>query len=259
MNRRETWLSHPNTTHEDLADEHLLRGNITDARDALENLRSSKGHFGSFYADLKTRSLPLYDIAFHPTTPQRLTAANDTYGLIAEMIDRELSNKALIRRRRVGRLSELAVIGVMLHDAFDESSVATVIPSTRQEDISKGIDLKITPLATASITDGLPLQVKTILRPVDAENSRKEGIIPIGVNEFDEHAGKPENPDSVARSILRELEGSHTADDRARLAYASKVLFDKIMAPDSASERHEQLRRRLAQGSFLAAGHESQG
>lgn len=254
MNRRELWLTHPNVTHEDLADEHLLRGDISHAREALEHLRSSKGNFASFYADLKTRALPLYDLAFHETTPERLTAANDTYGLIAEMIDKELSNRTLIRKRRVGRLSELAVIGVMLHDAFDENSVATVIPSTRQEDISRGIDLKITPLATASITDGLPLQVKTILRPVDAENSKKQGIIPIGVNEFDEHAGKPENPDSVARSILRELEGADSAEDKARLAYASRVLFDKIMAPDSTNERHVQLQRRLAQGSFLGYG-----
>lgn len=256
MNRRELWITHPNSTHEDLADEYLLRGEIENARPALERLKASRGAFASFYGDLKTRALPLYDLAFHPTTPERLTAANDVYGFVAEMIDKELSNRALIRKRRVGRLSELAVIGVMLHEAFDETSVATVIPSTRQEDMSSGIDLKITPLASASITDGLPMQIKTILRPVDAQKSRESGIIPIGVNEFDEHAGKPEEHDSVVRSILRELEGADTSDDRARISYASRVLFDKIMAPESADERHAQLLRRLAQGSFLAAGHE---
>lgn len=256
MNRRELWLSHPNTTHEDLADEYLLQGDIANARAALAKLKSARGNFASFYADLKTGALPLYELAYHPTTPQRLTVANDTYGLVAELIDKELSNNSIIRRRRVGRLSELVVTSVMLHEAFDENSVATVVPATRQEDVSSGIDLKVTPLGTGSITDGLPVQIKTILRPVDAAKSREAGIVPIGVNEFDEHAGSPEKHDSVARSILRELEGADTKDDRRRLAHASRVLFDKIMAPDSASERHEQLRRRLAQGSFLAVAHE---
>jgi hypothetical protein len=227
---------------EEGADKALKLGDFADAKDYLEDLLQTFPHPDKYHhAMLKHTALPLYEMAYG-ITPQQCEAvykeANTAYGLIGELLQEELSTFSSSFHSEVGRISELTFFALNLRRLFSDETSAVMLPTPAADD-KKGIDFYMSPVGTKRVTDGHAYQIKTQApREVrkQYENSR---ITLISMNDIDQYAAKPDHPESLARTILRELrlplydgkkadfEEYNDVADRNRLDQASS-LIEKI-------------------------------
>ena len=222
-------------TLEDTADTLLVAGDFAGAQATLSEFSKRYSEPDSFfYANLKLFALPLYELAHHPSTEERVRAANDTYGQVASLIDLELTtrnnypNESEENYRRIGRLSALTVFELLIRDGVQDTVAAVPIPASRQDDMHRGIDFYLSPIGTGKINDGWAMQVKTSPTKADREKYDETNIVLIGMNEIDEHATDPNNANSLARCVLRELDGTLSEQDHTKLTRATAQLYEKI-------------------------------
>ena len=218
---------------EEEVDALLLRGDVLNAAHVIGELGQSDSTQAFSHTDFKALSLPLYELAFHPPTEERIDAANDTYGLLAGLIEDELAKLAEAapqdRGDYLGRLGELTIFSLFLRDGIHPDAVTVPVPATRQADKYGAIDFYLTPVGTGKIDDGWPFQVKLSNR--GAEEHRKRSTIPVVSLEsldrrFYRRAGHPR---SLPQRLLRELAGTSTDSDLGRLAHATSALYESVL------------------------------
>lgn len=226
-------VERPQHLVEEEVDALLLRGDILNAAHVIGELGQGDNTQAFSHTDFKALSLPLYELAFHPATEARIDAANDTYGLLAGLIETELAKLAQAepkdRGDYLGRLGELTIFSLFLRDGIHPDAVTVPVPATRQADKYGAIDFYLTPVGTGRINDGWPFQVK--LSNYGAEEHRKKSSIPVvSLETLDgRFYRKPEHPRSLPQRLLRELEGTSTDSDLGRLAHATSALYETVL------------------------------
>lgn len=226
-------VERPQHLVEEEVDALLLRGDILNAAHTIGELGPGDNSAAFSHTDFKALSLPLYELAFHPPTEKRIDAANDTYGLLAGLIENELAKLADAapkdRGDYLGRLGELTIFNLFLHDGIHADTVTVPVPATRQADKYGAIDFHLTPIGTGKIDDGWPFQVK--LSEYGAEEHRKRSTIPVvSLESLDKRFyRRPEHPRSLPQRLLRKLEGTSTDGDLTRLAQATSALYETVL------------------------------
>jgi dsDNA-binding SOS-regulon protein len=234
MHERQKGGEHPTWTLEDEADILLSKGDINGADYVLRDLTGEYTNSHQFFpASFKLLALPLYQLAYYPSAAGQIDAANDTYGLIAKLMEIELDSRnnfppdSKEKYRRIGRLSELTIFCLLLRDGIGDGD-AVPVPASRQNDIYAGIDLHLSPMGTGSVTDGLPLQIKTSPTLKDRKDCAQNKVTLIAMKELDAYASMPDDADSLANSLLRELNGTASNEDSERLSQATTKLYEII-------------------------------
>lgn len=225
----------PDWMLEEEADSLLANGDILAAAGVLgESVRADYDPRTFSHVDFKAFTLPLYDLAYYPSTEERVRAANDTYGLIAGLIDRELdaynnfSETAKEKYKHLGRLSELTVFSLLIREGVESNVAAVPLPAPRQEDMHGGIDFYLSPVGTGRVNDGWPIQVKTFLRDDTREESDPDAIALICMEELDPYVRTPNDQASLLQCILQELDGTSNDENQQKLAEATAKLYEKV-------------------------------
>jgi hypothetical protein len=229
----------PDRTAETAADERLAAGDIAGAQRILETLGQDFANPDMFFhANFKAYAAPLYELAHYMPTETRIRTANDTYGLMASLIELELlsarqTNKFSVesgeKPRRVGRINELLVFGLLIREGIDIHTAAVPIPASRKDDESRGIDFYLSPVGTGRLDDGWPFQVKTTATEDDKKKFSEKGIALISVADIDKRfASNPDKSESLAWCMLRELDGKSSNQDEERLKLATAAVYEKI-------------------------------
>ena len=221
------------------ADQLLAEGNIPGAAHALGEFDSSKLADGTrrvfSHIDLKAMALPLYDIAFHEPTPERLDAANDTYGLLSDLIEQELAhlNEARTYKERgdyLGRLGELTIFSLLLREGIEHGVAAVPIPASRADDKYRHIDFLLTPVGTGRIDDGWPFQVKLARRKNVLQHEAASDVPVIALEDLDpDYFNQPEHRRALPQRILRELAGTASNRDLKNLSFATSSLYEHLL------------------------------
>ena len=236
MFERQNSKKTPRWVWEEGVDKLLASGDISAAKRLLDRVPSDKDPTVFSHTDFKAAALPLYDLAYHPPTDERIRAANDTYGLIARLMHRELnaynnfSASKNEKNSHIGRLSEFVIFNLPLREKIEEGSIVLPLPASRRNDKDGNIDFFLSPIGTGQIDDGWPYQVKAFLQTDRPDESPPLDIIPvISLEELDPYARTPNNHASLVQRILRELAGTSTDEDHATLTAATSKFYEKVI------------------------------
>lgn len=219
MNRRFT------RTPEDMIDTLLAKGDLVAGEAHLDEqlkhmpLSDSARH----HLSLKKAALPLYEIAHGTDDELVYDEANDAYGCVGEQLAKELKRQPF----DLGRLSEQTFFALHLREPIDQSTPTVMVPAPRNDDIHRGTDFYISPAGTGHIADGWAIQLKTREKPSDRKRYRGHIAI-IGMLWLDPLAYDPRHKNSLANSVLRELNGLENRKDRRRLTIAREKTYEKV-------------------------------
>lgn len=242
-------VERPNHLIEEEVDALLSQGDILGATHILSQVEQDDSASFS-HTDFKALSLPLYELAYHPPTEARIDAANDTYGLLSDLIEQELhklENAApKSRGEYLGRLGELTIFSLFLRDGFNHSVPTVPVPASRQDDKFRKIDFYLSPIGTGRVDDGWPFQVK--LSKYRAAQHRRVSSIPVvSLEALDKkHYRRPAHPEALTQRLLRELSGSSTDEDLKVLAGATSALYETVLQTQKvrdANRRNRELGR----------------
>ena len=251
----------PSKRLEDRADEALRFGNSAEAELYLDALiKKDPPPHVLHHAVLKKIALPLYEMAYGSTDPEIHEKANDIYGYVGQLLQQELIDFSSKYHREVGRISEYVFFALNLRAMITQETSSVVVPASGDLD-KAGIDFHQTPVGTKSVSDGLSYQVKTQATEEDQDAFASRPTILISLADIDPYASTPHHPDSLARTILRELHMplpdevqdidhlySHT--DSERLNRASEWIETKARLKQGASVRRMRQRRKLSYASI---------
>lgn len=229
---------------EEEVDSFLRVGDVVSAAQALNFAPDSENPLAFSHTGLKAVSLPLYELAYHQPTEARIDAANDTYGLLAGMIEGELEKLSNARFGQkgtyLGRLGELTIFSLFLRDGFNHDPAAVPVPATRYDDKHRKIDFFLSPVGTGRIDDGWAFQVK--LSEWKANEHRRSSPVPaVSVEQLDKRFyRRPENANSLPRRLLRELEGTSTDADLQHLTFATSTLYETVLGTKRVRNAHRR-------------------
>lgn len=223
------------------ADHALFHGESALARTILlDGVWQSYLHSPEVYHNfaLKTIALPFYELAHDGPTDDRLKQASVVYGWTGELISYELDNlqpnttSGIKYARSLGRLSELTVFGLLARDFKDDQSLVP-LPASRDENTrpEAGTDFYLFSLHSSG--QNYRLQVKTRLHDDDLNRYSSSGISLVGLNQIDPFYNRPKDGNSLARTMLKELDGTALPVDIDRLEEATRKLNSIIRPADS--------------------------
>jgi hypothetical protein len=236
MHERRTTIERSRQNAEDQIDTLLASGELLDAATILDaSVDEGYGPADFPHLVFKACALPLYELAYHPPTEERIRSANDTYGFCADLISRELAiyNSDELcpttrdKYRHLGRISELTIFSLLIRDGVSKNVAAVPVPASRRDDTRKNIDFYLSPVGTGKIDDGWKIQAKTFTQDTDKSDSNDDIVI-ISMEEIDPYVRTPNDLRSLHQCIFRELNGSASDDDIARLEATTGYLYEKI-------------------------------
>lgn len=176
------------------------------------------------HAVLKRMALPLYELAYDPSETRDVRVyddANDVLGLVGHVLQRELQDYSPRYHREVGRLTELTFFALHLRTLFSEQTASVLLPSSGALD-RKGIDFHLSPVGTECVNDGVSYQVKTNATSEDQKKYASSDVILISMSDIDPYAQTPDHPESLARTLLRELHIPYPGEGREAEYYSDR-------------------------------------
>lgn len=262
---RERFRDRPLLGLEEKADVALAAGAFADGEAYLDELlRTRPDPYKFHHAILKKTALPLYEMAYGVDSPESYGAiyedADALYGLTGQLIQHELYTFSHAYHEEVGRISELTFFALHLRQLFSEKTTSVMIPAPATDD-KRGIDFYKSPVGTKKIVDGQPYQIKTRATPEVRAQYKNSKVVLISMSDIDKHAGNPNHPESLPRTILRELgipligetvsnEGFNPKTDRKRLNRAHAQI-ERIANGDDINSTEEALARASLRGIEL--------
>lgn len=158
---------------EDIIDKQLASGVALDTetmRWAFSHCDYAPGDFP--HVDFKFCANAFNVLAHSGPTEECIRDANDTYGLTAELIKRELEayyndelyddmssshERANEKYSHIGRISELTIFA-LLSRGIDNGVTVVPLPASRHDDKHNKIDFYLSPVGTGRTDDGWPFQ-----------------------------------------------------------------------------------------------------
>lgn len=252
------------------ADAALAAGDTVVADAHLASLINKNPHPDMLHhALLKRMALPLYELAYDPSETRDVRVyddANDILGFVGHVLQRELQDYSPYYHREVGRLTELAFFALHLRTLFSERTTSVLLPSSGALD-RKGIDFHLSPVGTECINDGPSYQVKTNATPDDKQKYAASNIILISMSDIDPYAQEPDHPESLVRTLLRELhipyadkgqETEYYSDmDRERLDRAMEWVETKTKLKQDPRPRRQQKLSRTSLNRTVQRGQQA--
>lgn len=179
-------------------------------------------------AAFKLITLPFYDLALNPSTEERRTAGNGVYEtVVTELMEPELATRT-DKYKRIGRISELVFLCLLARKRIDEDTTTIPLIAPRHDDMFKQTDFYLSPIGTGSVTDGWPIQVKTVAREKDEVTFDGSPITLVGMNHIHpttDHSHRH----SLARSMRREVNDWASDEDIETLDTATEKLYERII------------------------------
>lgn len=235
----------PSSEYEAVADMALLQGNLPEAQGWLhEGIKDSYTSDPDAYHHLALKAicLPFYDLVQNGVSPSRLEEAENVWGWIGELMERQLEELSdeLLRQRieahqpeksasenytgyHYGRLSEQIILGLLARDMSEENGYVP-LPTSRLDDID-GIDITLVPFLDQD-EPSLDIQVKTKLTEADILKYSATQTALIGLSQLDPHYSRPHDERSLISRFIRELQGTASDHDIEALNGATRRMYE---------------------------------
>lgn len=213
-------------------DEAIQRGNFTLAEKSAAEPECSVD--AAHKLRLKQIALPLYELAFHGPSNERIEAAMDVYAEAAALLQAELDHFLATpageeRERSRGRLTEQAIFCLIARDLQQEGPTVILIPTSQRVDNDgrAAADFHLVGMKEDE-THTYPVQVKTHLSDDEAEKYNTSLVNLTGLNQLNSHYGRPQHHNSLIKTLLRDIDGEASPSDCELLDKATIKFYETI-------------------------------
>lgn len=220
-------------------DDSIQRGNFSLAKESEVENKNSIDELHKLR--LKHIALPLYELVFHGPSEERIGAGMEVYAEAAALLRDELdyyltTPEGEERERSKGRLTEQAIFCLVARDLQQEGPTVILVPTSQRidNDGRAAADFHLVGIKEDE-AHVYPLQVKTYLSSEETERYDTSLVNLIGLNQLNAHSGRPQHHNSLANTLLREINGTASASDSELLDQATIKLYESIIVETDAS------------------------